>query len=99
MSPQIVTANRLRDGEVVYMTPSGDWSEDLKDSVVAQSAEEADGLLDKAVTPNQELIVVGPYLAEVEQADGVVVALSQREIIRATGPTVHRHFGKQAREG
>jgi len=99
MSAQIVTANRLRDGEVVYMTSSGDWSEDLTDSVVAQSSEEADGLLDQAVTPSQELVVVGPYLADVEVEGGIVVALSQREIIRATGPTVHRHFGKQARKG
>ncbi|MGY9107013.1 MAG: DUF2849 domain-containing protein, partial [Alphaproteobacteria bacterium] len=29
MAPQIVTANRLRDGDVVYLTPTNDWSETL----------------------------------------------------------------------
>lgn len=99
MTAQIVTANRLRDGEVVYLTAAGDWSEDLKDSVVAKTQDEADGLLDKAMTPSQELVAVGPYLADVEVTDGIVTALGQRETIRATGPTVHRHFGKQARRG
>ena len=99
MTAQIVTANRLLDGEVVYMTSSGDWSEDLTDSVVAQDTEDADDLLSKATTASQELVIVGPYLADVDMSEGKVVALSQREIIRATGPTVHRHFGKQARKG
>ena len=99
MTAQIVTANRLLDGEVVYLTAAGDWSEELKDSAVAQTEQDASDLLVTASTPSQELIAVGPYLADVELADGKVVALSQREIIRATGPTVHRHFGKQARKG
>ena len=99
MTAQIVTANRLKDGEVVYLTSAGNWSEDLKESLVAENAQDAERLLEKAMTPTEELSVVGPYLADVELENGNVIALSQREIIRATGPTVHRHFGKQSRKG
>ena len=99
MTPQIVTANRLTDGEVVYLTSGDSWSENLKDSQVAMTPQDADALLESAMTPAQELVIVGPYLADVEVSDGIVTALSQRELIRATGPTVHRHFGKQARKG
>ena len=35
---QILTANRLRDGEVVFLTRSGDWSETIDDAALAARA-------------------------------------------------------------
>jgi hypothetical protein len=96
---QIVTANRLDDGEVVYFTKDQTWSRVLEDSVVIEDKAEAASLLIAAETPEQELEVVGPYLAKVNLEDGQAIAINQRESIRAKGPTVHPHFGKQAEAG
>ena len=41
-------------------------------------------------------IVVAPYLFEVRDVNGKIVPVKEREIIRAAGPTVHPHTGKQA---
>ena len=97
MSPQIVTANRLRDGEVIYFTASGDWSEQLGDAHILAEEEAAENALALAMSRQEELRVVGPYLMDVAVAENRPRAIGQRETIRATGPTVHPHFGKQAR--
>ena len=34
---QVLTANRLRDGEVVFLTRSGEWSETIDDAVARRS--------------------------------------------------------------
>ena len=39
---------------------------------------------------------VAPYLFEVREAGGKITPVKEREIIRAAGPTVHPHTGKQA---
>ena len=39
---------------------------------------------------------VAPYLFEVRDVNGKIVPVKEREIIRAAGPTVHPHTGKQA---
>lgn len=96
MTYHVVTANRLRDGEVVYYTKDGQWSEDLVESAVVEGKEQAEALLEKTLAVEEELRVVGPYLAIVDVEDNQAVALGQRETIRAVGPTVHPHFGKQA---
>jgi hypothetical protein len=48
---------------------------------------------------NSELIAnefVAPYLFEVRTEGGQIRPAKEREIIRAAGPTVHSHTGKQA---
>ena len=32
---QVMTANRLRDGEVVFLTRSGEWNEKIDEAVLA----------------------------------------------------------------
>lgn len=76
MSLKVVTANRLRDGRVVYLAADG-WSEDIADASLL-SEEEA-----RAVASPE---VVEPYLIEV--ADGSRRPVRRRERIRAAGPTV-----------
>ena len=39
---------------------------------------------------------VAPYLFEVREVGGKIVPVKERESIRAAGPTVHPHTGKQA---
>ena len=39
MEHQLVTANRLHDGEVVYLSVDGGWSEDLQDARLESDAD------------------------------------------------------------
>ena len=43
----ILTANRLRDGIVVFLDFEGDWSETLAEAVVARSADEVRALQER----------------------------------------------------
>lgn len=88
---QMLTANRLIDGTVLYWKAGG-WVETLAGAEVFADAASADAALGAAkdfVTRNH---VVNPYLFEVK--DGKPV--KEREIIRAAGPSVRKDVGKQA---
>ena len=96
MTGKVVTANRLGDGLVVYLDTAGGWSEYIEAARVAQSEEQSAEILTLAEAPAQATLVVGPYLMDVSLENGEPRAVSNREIIRAKGPTVHPDFGKQA---
>ena len=96
MQHKIMTANRLTDGEVVYLTASGAWSERLSDSrASADETEEAELQRGADVGVDSQL-VVGPYLMPVALDAGGIAPLSQRERIRARGPSVRLDLGKQS---
>ncbi|MDE2112205.1 MAG: DUF2849 domain-containing protein [Alphaproteobacteria bacterium] len=90
---QMLTANRLRDGDVVYWRGGG-WVETFGEGDVFAGKAEAEAALEAARKFVADNVVVNPYLFEV-QADGTPV--KEREIIRAAGPTVRHDLGKQAR--
>ena len=92
--PQMLTANRLRDGEVLYWK-AGNWVLALAEGEVFADPKAADAALAAAGRYVKENIVVAPYLFDVRVADGVIKPVKEREIIRAKGPTV-RGEGKQA---
>ncbi len=102
--PQAVTANRLSDGEVVYLAPDGQWSEHLDDCRTADDKAESEVMMEAGGRAEKARVVVGAYLFEVEcaprperGAEGKTVRPAQlREAIRARGPTVRRDLGKQA---
>ena len=93
---QAVTANRLLDGEVVYFTADGTWSDWLKDADVADGKEACAALLAKAEPSVAAQQVVEPYLFEVAVEDSAIVPASVREKIRMAGPTIRLDLGKQA---
>ena len=95
MAHKVVTANRLRDGEVVYLTAAGEWTERLDGAGPAGTAEREAALLAVAERAVAARFVVDPYAMPVDAADGVLRPLSQREIIRAKGPSVRPDLGKQ----
>ena len=86
---QIVTANRLTDGAVVYLTARGGWSESITRGRVALGEFEAGDLMTWANRAAERDEIVGPYLMAVDDAAGAPSrALGMRETIRAGGPTV-----------
>lgn len=91
---QVLTANRLVDGDVAYLATSGDWVDYIEDARLFDGEESSDaeniGVADEA-----GLKIVGAYLIDVSHETGIAPT-SLREKIRAKGPTVRLDLGKQA---
>lgn len=85
--PSVVTANRLIDGIVVYLAPDGGWVEDLGRARLADTEDEIKALESEAAKAVAERKVVAVYPMDVAILDGVPVALSVREKIRAAHRT------------
>ena len=98
MSSKVVTANRLREGNVVYLTDTGEWSAHLNQSRVSSDATVLSALMAQAEADVAARLIVAPYLMEVVEVDGILQPLSAREIIRAAGPTVRADYREAHRE-
>jgi len=86
---QVVTANALRSGSVVFRTIRGDWSLDIADAAVAETAEAGETLLAAATQDVAADVVVETYLVDVERLEEGPRPLLLRERIRALrGPTI-----------
>jgi|TARA_Y100000294_G_C8317976_1_gene241492 hypothetical protein len=88
MRHSVVTANRLRDGRVVYLAGCQGWSEDLSEATVAIGEEEMQELLIDAERERASGLVVAPYAFAVIRTEDAVAPLSQREKIRMQGPSI-----------
>lgn len=85
--PTVVTANRLADGIVVWLSPSGTWTDAIDAAAVGSTSEEVLRLLDMAHA--DEITAVGAYPAPVHLAgDGTPRPANLRERIRVAGPTI-----------
>ena len=93
---QAVTANRLDDGVVVYLTAESGWAESVGDATWTDDKDEQKSLVARAQEDVERCLVVSPYLFDVAVADGRPKATSNREIIRSLGPTNRTDLGKQA---
>lgn len=91
----MLTANRLRDGDVLYRK-GGAWVLALADGDVYPDQAAADAALAAAQAETVRNEFVAPYLFEVRDVNGVITPVKEREIIRAAGPTVRADLGKQA---
>ena len=93
--PQMLTANRLRDGEVVWWK-AGSWVIALSDAEVLADPKAAGTALEAAQAFVRDNVVVNPYLFEVRIEGDAIRPVKEREIIRAAGPSVRTDTGKQA---
>ena len=80
--PKVITAWLSTSGRVVYLTKDRNWSEDLVD-VLGWGGKD-------------QTRVTDPYFMQVSPDGKVAGRETIRETIRATGPTNHPMFGKQA---
>lgn len=92
--PQILTANELRSGRVVYWTGSK-WTDDLQSAEVYAAAAGAESALTQAQEFVEDRRIVNPYLFPVRIEAGDLLPLEERERIRAAGPTVRGDAGRQ----
>lgn len=85
--PNVVTANRLVDGIVVYLAPDGSWTEDIVQARFAETEEETKELERIGEQAVNDRLVVAMYAMPVAIKNGAVDALSVRERIRASHRT------------
>ena len=93
---QVLTANFLRDGQVVFMTDGAAWSPWIEDAAIVTSKEAALELEGKGKVAAKANVVVEPYLIDVIEEAGRPRATLIREHLRTLGPSVRRDLGKQA---
>jgi hypothetical protein len=93
---QVATANRLRDGEVVFLTRAGEWSERIDEAALAMEPHAVSALNERARLASEANIITGQYLFDAERVDDKVRAVHIRERIRTLGPTIRTDLGKQA---
>ena len=94
-NPQVVVANRLADGLVVYLGPDG-WVPEVDDAEVAQDAEASASLVARGERAMGQNEVVDAYAIDVRLDGDTVTPIANKEAIRAKGPTVRPDLGKQA---
>lgn len=85
---QMIIANTLAEGLVVFLTDAAGWTTDIARGAVANSDEEAAELLASAKQAEKANQVIDPYLIPITISSGVRQPTEYRELIRATGPTV-----------
>jgi len=86
--PSVVTANRLKDGIVVYLAPDDTWTEDIAAAARAEREDEVKALETTAEKAVRERLVVGVYSMPIGvKEDGSVDPISVRERIRASHRT------------
>lgn len=84
----VLTANRLSDGLVVFLTPTSAWSENIDEAVLAVEPLAAAALEKRGVEFEETNLVTGAYLVEAEREGSAITPTHVRERIRACGPTV-----------
>jgi len=87
---KVITANRLREGDIVYLSGDGDplaWSPELDDALVIEEPA-VDALARRAADDRR---VISVYATEIA---GRRTPISARERIRAVGPSIK--FGRDA---
>lgn len=91
-TPQVVTANDLRLGDVVYLTADDQWSRDHHQAELIDDAAHAEVRL--LFGAAQKLVVVGVYLADARPGPNGPEPIHFREAFRTRGPSNYAH-GKQ----
>jgi len=83
---QMIIANRLHDGAVVFLTAREDWVRSIKDGLILEAEQER--WLATAKTHEASCRVIDPILIDVVVGENGPRPTSIREQIRAFGPTV-----------
>ena len=91
--PQMIIANRLVDGAVVFLAPGEGWTTAIADGVLIEDETEAQRLLGAAKQLEARSPVIDPQVIQVKVDGGAVRPTEIRELIRGFGPTVRTDPG------
>ncbi len=96
--PEIITANHLIGGDVVFLAENG-WTPNVDRATVAEDEATRAALEARAAEAEAMNIVVAPYAVEVRREGSRIVPVHYREVMRTRGPTVRPDLGHQASLG
>ncbi len=85
---QMIIANRLIDGRVVFMDADAAWVDSIEEGILLETTADNDRLMDLAMQAVEDCVIVDPYLIEVVIDNGERRPVEVRESIRAFGPSV-----------
>ncbi len=86
---QVITANRLSDGVVVYFVQDGVWTAELDQAKSFESAVEMETGLSLAKSDERRNLIVDPFAVDLKATDNKSLEpVSLRNAIRAKGPTI-----------
>lgn len=85
---QMIIANRLVDGRVVFMDADAAWVDSIEEGILLETAVDNDRLMGLAMQAVEDRVIVDPYLIDVVMDDGKRRPVEAREAIRAFGPSV-----------
>ncbi|MCC5975381.1 MAG: DUF2849 domain-containing protein [Rubellimicrobium sp.] len=91
-TPKVVTANRLLEGDAVWLTEDDRWSPDMAQAELID--DEAHAAIRLLHAQGQRDLVVGPYLADARAGTNGPEPVHFREAFRTRGPSNYAH-GKQ----
>lgn len=96
---KMLTANRLIDGEAVWLASDHSWADAIQGGEIARDEATVERMerTGKAALLKNEVVDVN--VIDVSIVDGDIRPLRLREQIRAAGPTNRIDLGKQARPG
>jgi hypothetical protein len=96
MSVNVLTANRLTDGEAVWLGANGEWLERIDGALIARHAEAVSALEEAGKAAIKSNLVIDVNVIDVEERGTNLYPLRLRERIRQLGPTIRLDLGKQA---
>ena len=85
---QIIIANRLTDGLIVFRNAGGEWGTSVATAVLLTTKEEAALALDGAKADTAANLVVDAEAIDVRDGPGGIAPLALRDRIRVSGPTI-----------
>ena len=92
--PQLIIANRLDDGRVVFMTENGNWTADASRAAIADTPEGVENLETKASISEKNNLVVDPTAVPASADNGAFPA-HMKQAMQAKGPSVRPDLGYQ----
>ncbi len=99
VTQQIMTANDLLTGTVVFLNKHLEWTAHLYEAVITNDQVTIDDLERVAQRDENANSVVNPYPIEVSIQNDKPLPLRYREQLRVYGPSVHRDFAKPLQKG
>lgn len=99
MKYQVLTANSLINGNVVFLTSDNDWSPFIAQAQICQDDAQLEALeaIGHQAVDNQ--VIVEPFLIEVIVENDLPKPVRFREQLRVNGPSVRADFAKPAYQG
>jgi len=97
-NPQVITANHLASGDVVYLARDAAWTRDISEAAIAPDLAASAVLLNQAEQAAARNEIVGPYAIPVDPAHAPPRPVQFRERIRARGPTAGNNLSSKSAE-